>query len=344
MSELAADHRDAESRILLFLLGGNMAAAAIRASIPAAITSARCPIATAIPLVGLGTYRAYNDDCYKACMTALQCGYRLIDTAAVYRNETYVGQAIKDFLSASSTSVSQPAIESSASESKMESQMVTRRDLFITSKLHPRDMQSEQRAYEAGLASIQRLGLDYVDLYLLHWPGCGGVKLESLANREYRVAAWRGLERLQQEAKCRYIGVSNFTRTHLSDLLSVAKIRPVLNQVEFHPLLYQQDLLSYCHAEGVQLQAYSSIGQGSPRLLEHPVVIDIAKRLNQTPASVLFRWSLQHGVGIIPKSKTAERVRANAHVLDFELSPEDMTSLDALHDGTHFCWDPTRVA
>jgi diketogulonate reductase-like aldo/keto reductase len=258
-----------------------------------------------IPLFGYGTYKIANGGaCRRACLRALELGYRHIDTAALYGNEQDVGRAVR---------------ESS----------LPRSEIFVTTKLWNSD-----QGYASTLAacdrSLDRLGLDYVDLYLIHWPEPGK-----------RADSWRALAALKAQGRARSIGVSNYTVAHLEELRAQSDVVPANNQVEFSPFLYQKQLLDYCTAHGITLTAYCPLTHGDK--LKHPSLTAIGKRHGKTPAQVLLRWCLQHGVIAIPKSARMERIAENAALYDFELDQADMTTLDALDENYRTSWDPTRV-
>ncbi|KAG0168009.1 hypothetical protein DFQ29_000166, partial [Apophysomyces sp. BC1021] len=235
---------------------------------------------------------------------AIRAGYRLIDTATVYKNEEPIGRVLEDIF-------------------KDESLGVQRKDLFVTSKLSTKD-QGYDACYKAVNNSLQRLGLDYLDLYLIHWPGTSKTKLSDPKNRTNRAESYRALEQLYREGKVRHIGISNYTAVHLERLINTCEIIPHVHQFELHPCLYQPELLAICAQHHIQVQAYSSLGEG--RLVDGSIRLEgleqIAKRLSVTPAQVLLRWAIQHKRAIIPKSKTPERVRQNGDVFSFELSDQ----------------------
>jgi len=244
-----------------------------------------------MPLLGLGVWQMSNDaECVNAVRWALEFGYRHIDTAQAYGNEASVGRA----LAASG---------------------VPREDVFITTKFFPRQ---RDPAAEAEL-SLRRLGVDQVDLYIVHWPGGGPTW------------AWPGMEQARERGYARSIGVSNFSVAELGEVLALAGTAPVVNQVQFSPFEYRKALLEYCTEQGLATVAYSPLGTG--RHLSHPVVVEVAQRIERTPAQVLVRWCLQRDTLVIPKSTKRERIDENAQVFDFELSDEDMGMLDAV-DGT----------
>lgn len=256
-----------------------------------------------IPILGLGVYQIPQGRATEeAVKFALGIGYRHIDTASLYGNEEGVGRAVRE-------------------------SGVPREDVFVTTKLWNSDQgyDSAMRAFEA---SRRRLGLDYLDLYLIHWPV-----------PERREESWRALIELQRRGACRSIGVSNYTVRHLEEVLAGSGVVPDIDQVEFNPFLYQKELLGFCEGSKIQLEAYSPLTRG--HRLRHPLVAEVARRCSKSPAQVLVRWSLQHGLVAIPKSSRPERIRENSEVFDFEISDSDMARLDALGEDLHTDWDPT---
>ncbi|XP_029470646.1 uncharacterized protein LOC115098279 [Rhinatrema bivittatum] len=273
-----------------------------------------------MPLVGFGTFRIQGYEVIYQCLdAALQHGYRSFDTATVYNNEADMGRALKVLLPKHG---------------------LTRQDIFITSKLAPKD--HGQDAEAAGLRSLAALDCDYLDLYLIHWPGKQGWKREDLRNRESRRQSWESLEKLKQAGSFRAIGVSNYTVDHLKELLAGCQVHPAVLQVEYHPLLVQLDLLHFCQEAGIHLQAYSSLGVGT--LVQRDEIKRVAERCRRTPAQVLLRWAVQQGIGVIPKSTSPAHIAENFQLSDFALSAPDVEELSKLHSDTHYCWDPTTVA
>jgi diketogulonate reductase-like aldo/keto reductase len=257
-----------------------------------------------MPRLGFGVFQIPPDETATAVTTALDCGYRLIDTAAGYANEQGVGAAIK------------------ASD-------VPRADIFVTTKLANAD-----HGYDAALkafdTSMSLLGLDTIDLYLIHWP---------LPAHDLYVETWKALEKIYADGRARSIGVSNFTEEHLTRLLDETDVVPVANQVELHPYLPQPELRRFHADHEIATEAWSPLGQGKT-LLNEPVVKALAEAQHRTPAQVTLRWHLQLGNIVIPKSVTPERIRQNLDVLDFELSDADMTTLDDLATGERMGPDP----
>ena len=258
-----------------------------------------------IPRLGLGVYQsAPGQTTKKAVGYALKIGYRHIDTARIYGNESDVGAAIRE-------------------------SGIKREDIFVTTKLWNGD-QGYETAFNAGNESLKRLGLKYLDLYLIHWPV-----------QNARAESWKALVQLLKDGKCRSIGVSNYTVRHLTELLEGSDVVPAVNQVEFSPFLYQKQLLDYCEKKTIQVEAYSPLTQGDK--LNHPAIQHIAKRHNKTPAQIMIRWGLEHKLVTIPKSVHEERIRENAQVFDFHLTAEDMRSLDSLNENFRNSWDPTNA-
>lgn len=259
-----------------------------------------------IPWLGLGVFKVKEGtEVVDAVRTAIKHGYRSIDTAAIYKNEEGVGQGIKQGLQEAG---------------------ISREELFVTSKVWNADKgyESTLTAYEA---SLKRLDLTYLDLYLIHWPVKGKYK-----------ETWRALETLYDEGKIRAIGVSNFHIHHLQDLFQGSKIKPMVNQVEFHPRLLQKELRSFCKEHNIQFEAWSPLMQG--KLLDHPTLQEIAGKYSKSVAQVIIRWDLQHEVVTIPKSIKETRIIENSSVFDFELTKEDMVQIDALNQNQRVGSDP----
>ena len=241
-----------------------------------------------IPLLGLGVWQVPDgSDCVNAVRWALELGYRHIDTAQAYGNEASVGQALRE-------------------------SGVSREDVFLTTKFHPT---REDPAAEAE-RSLRRLGVDHVDLYIIHWPQ-GGASW-----------AWSGMERARELGYARSIGVSNFDVDELEEVSGAADVPPTVNQVEFSPFEYRHGLLEACERRGVVLEAYSPLGTG--RHLDQPAVQEIAEALGKTPAQVLLRWCVERRIPVIPKSTHRERIAENAQIFDFSLSEEQIATLDGL--------------
>lgn len=259
-----------------------------------------------MPWIGLGVFKVKDgSEAANAVTAAIKNGYRSIDTAFVYKNEEGVGQGIKEGLNETGLS---------------------RKDLFITSKVWNSDQGYETtlKAYED---SLKRLGLDYLDLYLIHWPVAGKYK-----------DTWRALETLYKEKKVRTIGVSNFHVHHLEDLLKDAEIVPAIDQAEFHPRLAQKDLRQFCKKQGIQFEAWSPLMQGG--LFDNAILKEIAEKHGKSVAQVIIRWDLQNSVITIPKSIKEHRIIENSNVFDFTLTKEDLEQIDSLNEDSRVGSNP----
>jgi len=244
-----------------------------------------------MPTLGLGVYQIPpGKDTESAVITAIELGYRLFDTAAFYKNERSVGEAIRK-------------------------SGVSRSEIFITTKLHPLSTINIEKAFDA---SLRALGSDYIDLYLIHWPFLG------------RNRIWRILNRIHQKGDVRAIGVSNFRKRDIEALDGVV---PAINQVEFHPFLYRKNLLDYSRSKGIVLEAHSPLTHGT-RIADHRIQ-QIASKYGKSAAQILIRWSLQHGLVVIPKTTSRVQMLENVSVFDFLIKEEDMATLDALNENRH---------
>ncbi len=261
-----------------------------------------------IPILGLGTYLTTGGSVIAAVQAALEAGYRHFDTADLYDNEKAIGTAIRD------------AIRNTGLE---------REELFITTKLWNSD-HGYDSTIEACNRSLEKLGLDYVDLYLIHWP------VEDL-----RGDSWRALEHLKDDGKCRSIGVSNYMSWHLEELLGRSDTVPAVNQFEFHPYLYPKELLEICAKNDIVVEAYSPLTKGE--MLDDPDLIEVAEKYGKSAAQMLIRWAIQHGTVVLPKSSDPVRIKENADVFDFTISQHDMQHLDSFNTGLRVSWDPSTV-
>lgn len=258
-----------------------------------------------MPAFGLGVYKVEEGiQIEETIQTGLEIGYRLIDTASFYKNEEGVGRAVRN-------------------------SGIPREELFITTKVWNTDQgyESTLKAFET---SMEKLGLDYLDLYLVHWPVKG----------KY-IETWRALEKLYREGRVKAIGVSNFKIHHLEDLLKNSEEKPVVNQVELHPLLSQEDLREFCQRHNIKVEAWSPLARG--RFLDEPVLKKIADSHNKSSAQVILRWHLQNQIIAIPKSVTASRLRENADIFNFELTPEEMKVINGLNQNQRFGADPDHI-
>ena len=257
-----------------------------------------------MPLLGLGVYDMYKKDAEQAVLWALETGYRLIDTAAMYENEVEIGNAVR---------------ESS----------IARNELFITTKVHNIDQGFDQtlRAFDE---SQRKLNCEYIDLYLVHWP----IKVS-------RKDTWKALERIYSEGRVRAIGVANYLIPFLDELATYGNIIPAVNQVEFSPYLYLEDLLKYCQTKQIQLQAYTPLVRG--QRMNDPKLVFLAQKYAKTPAQIILRWALQHGVSTIPKSANLARIKENFDVFDFEIDAEDMSIMVTFHENFRVVEDPMEL-
>lgn len=248
-----------------------------------------------IPQVGLGVWQTPDNEAAPAVKAALDAGYRHVDTAAVYENEQGVGEGIRQ-------------------------SGLPRSDIFLTTKLWNTDQGYEQtlKAFEA---SLTRLGTDYVDLYLIHWPS---------AHRGLFVDTWKALVALKEEGRAKSIGVSNFYPEHIEKIVAETGVVPVINQIELHPDFQQRETRAFHEKHKIATQSWSPLGQG--KLLGHPVIAEIAQKLGRTPAQVIIRWHIENGLVVIPKSVTPSRIVENFKVFDFKLSAEDLDRLNGLDD------------
>lgn len=258
-----------------------------------------------MPVFGLGVWRSpAGAGTRDAVAEAIAAGYRLFDTAAMYGNEADVGSAIR-------------------------ASGVARDEIFVTTKVW-----NDDQGYEPTLRAFERseraLGIGPIDLYLVHWP---------VPHRWPET--WRALLRLQRDGRCRSVGVSNFTLDHLAELERGSPTLPVVDQVEFHPFLYQRELLAGCRTRGIQLEAYAPLVRG--RRMDHPTLRSVAETKGRTVGQILLRWALQHGVIVIPKSVRAERIRENARVFDFALTADEMAQIDGCDERLRTSWDPTTL-
>jgi len=252
-----------------------------------------------IPAIGFGTYKAQEDEGIASVKKAIETGYRLIDTAAKYENEEAVGKAIKQ-------------------------SGIAREELMITTKLWRENLgyESTKKAFETSLA---KLDLDYIDLYLIHWPAnAKNYENWQKANND----SWRAMEELVKEGKIKNIGVSNFWPEHLEPLLEAAEIEPVINQIEFHPGYWQPELTRYCKEKNILVEAWSPLARG--KVFESEEIKAIAKKYNKSVAQICLRWILEHNALVIPKSSTPERIEDNFDIFDFQLNAEDIKAIDNL--------------
>ncbi|WP_432724595.1 aldo/keto reductase [Staphylococcus equorum] len=265
-----------------------------------------------MPIVGLGTFRVENsDECKMSVKHAIENGYTHIDTAMVYENEEKVGEGIAEGLVATGKN---------------------RSDLFITSKLWLADYGRENVA-DAYETSLNKLGLDYLDLYLMHWPG---------TDEALMIDTWQGMEDLYKNDRVKNIGVSNFKTAHFEALLAQVSIKPVINQVEFHPYLLQESLRRYLEVQNIHMESWSPLMNA--QILEDDTVRSVASEVGKSPAQVIIRWNIEHGVVVIPKSVTPSRIEENLNVFDFQLTSAQIEKLDKLNEDRRIGPDPSEYS
>ncbi|MGH7157982.1 MAG: aldo/keto reductase [Candidatus Saccharimonadales bacterium] len=261
---------------------------------------------TTMPQLGFGTWRIKDEaECTAAVKAAIEAGYRHFDTAQIYENEALVGKALKG-------------------------SGIDRKDLFITTKIWNDNMwwTDLEESFDGSLKNLQT---DYVDLLLLHFPVT-----------ELRRPAWRLMEKIAQSGRAKAIGVSNYTITHLEELLKESSIKPVVNQVELHVYLQQPQLVAFCQKHDIVVEAYSPLAHGYG--LDNPTLAQIGKQYGKTPAQIMIRWCIEQGTVPLPKSTHAQRIKENIDVFDFKLSKNDLQKIDKLEQDYRTCWDPTHIA
>ncbi|OMJ10931.1 Prostaglandin F synthase [Smittium culicis] len=281
-----------------------------------------------IPTVGFGTYKLKDKELtISTIKDAIRAGYRHIDTATVYTNEDAIGDALQEVFADDSYGVE-------------------RRDIWITSKLAPVD-QGYESTIEAVHKSLKKLKLDYIDMYLIHWPGTSSADPNDPDHKTLRIGSWRALEELKEKKLLRAIGVSNYQINHLEEMKEYAKIVPYVNQCEFHPLLYSKDLVEYTKSLGIVFESYSSLGKGhfTDGNTKYQELEDISSRTGASIAQVLLCWGIQHGTIVLPKSSSKARLIHNFECQKFTLSDEEMLAIDKISERKveRFAWDPTNI-
>lgn len=267
-----------------------------------------------IPVIGFGTYQMPPQTCSVAVSAALSQGYTHIDSAIFYRTHKVLGACIESY---------------------------PRSSLFIASKVPP-NLQGYDLAKKSVLDSLKELNTPYLDLMLIHWPGVQGLGHSDQKQVEIRHDSWKALEDLYAEGKIKAIGVSNFLVLHLEKLLKVAKVKPTVNQVEFHPWGFDDKLLDFCRQEKIIIEAYSPLARAQKDLWENPELQRLADKYQATKAQILLKWNIQKGNVVLPKSITPERIKSNTE-LDFDLSAEDINTLNNFNIGKRTCWDPNTI-
>ncbi|MEM2138997.1 MAG: aldo/keto reductase [Candidatus Woesearchaeota archaeon] len=249
-----------------------------------------------IPSLGLGTYKLLEEDCFNSVRNAVLNGYSLIDTAEYYDNEIQIGKAIKSLI---------------------EEKKITRKDIFIISKVWHDHLRYDD-VIDACNDSLKKLETNYIDLYLIHWPN------KNISMEE----TFEAFEKLHNEGKINHIGVSNFTINHLKEAFSISKLPILFNEVEFHPYLYQKDLLDFCNKNNVKIIAYSPIARGLVN--ENTLILDLAKKYKKMPTQISLRWLYQLGIISIPKATSEDHIKENMDIFDFEISKEDIEKINKL--------------
>lgn len=279
-----------------------------------------------IPSIGLGTYCMKGEECANAVNIAIRCGYRHIDTASVYQNEQDVAEGIRR-------------------------SGIPRSEIFITSKLQPRD--HGKRAYDACLVTLKNLNTEYLDLYLIHFPGVAGYQPSDIEQRQIRRESWLSLQRLKADGYCKEIGVSNYTANHLEDICNASVATewgsyqlPYVNQFELSPMLQQNDIVQACRKFGIQIESYSTLARGHEDLLMNETILEIVNEVGSgaTAAQICLSWALHKGFIVIPKSTRKERIEENFASLQIKLTTEQIVRIDSLETTQlRTCWDPTRI-
>ena len=260
-----------------------------------------------IPSIGYGTYQIrQKSEIENGIKTAYSCGYRLFDTAVMYNNEQLIGQSIKKL-------------------------KLPRNELFLTTKIIPQDMTYE-KAKQSIDKSLKKLNTDYIDLVLIHWPG--------VTNPQQRIDVWKALEEAVEQGKVKSIGLSNFLKKHIEQILNNCKIKPVINQIECHPLYYDKDTIEYCRSQNIIIEAYCPLAEFHKNLIQNKNIVEIAKSLGKSVPQVILRWHLQHQIIPLPKSVHSNYIKENYDLDGFTLSEEQMKVIDGLNTNFKIDWDP----
>ncbi|XP_071037313.1 glyoxal reductase [Parasteatoda tepidariorum] len=303
-----------------------------------------------VPLLGLGTFLLKSPEVIGATEAALNLGYRLIGPAnqgsekAEISALTSLSNLQLDYLNLYLIhwpgSYGMKPDDLKNAELRKESWL----QLEKMYKEGPANQGSEKAKISA-LTSLSNLQLDYLDLYLIHWPGSSGMKPDDLKNAELRKESWLKLEEMYKEGKFKAIGISNYTKQHIQELLQYCSVVPAVLQIEVHPYLTQKEIRKFCNEKGIHIQAYSSLGSrsGCKELMSDPAVVQIALNHNKTCAQVLLRWAIDHGMSVIPKTQSTSRLKENSDLFDFSLTQEELQKLDNLDKQNHFCWNPKDI-
>ncbi|CDW91355.1 -diketo-d-gluconic acid reductase [Stylonychia lemnae] len=272
-----------------------------------------------IPQIGFGTYQISTPE---PIQYALIAGYRLIDSAAGYRNEKMIGDQVKQFMKQSG---------------------VPRDQIYITSKISP-DQMGITKSQQCIDNSLRSFDLNYIDLMLIHYPGTKGLKKNDPLNKQNRIETWRVLEEYVGKGLIKSIGVSNFTKTHLEQILEIAQVKPVINQIELHPLYVEKETINYCNKNQILVEAYSPLARYNEQLVKDQRIIDISQEINQSVSQTILKWHLEKNFIPLPKSVNFERINENIQLDGFDLNKEQIEVIDQLSEFQNkVCWDPRDV-
>lgn len=283
------------------------------------ITAAKCftlSNGVQMPIMGLGTWKLNGEKLYKGICGALSEGYALIDTAALYNNEKEIREILKE--------AGNPRV-------------------WLTTKLNPEEANDKQNILKAFEKSRTNLGVQQIDLYLIHWPASGRLFTTGADSAKKRIETWKVLEELYEEEKVRAIGVSNFMICHLEELLKVCKVKPMVNQIEWHPFCWNPEMISFAKENKILLQAYCSLGSGAERLLDNDIINEIAEEVEETAPVVLLRWPIEEGIAVIPSSSSLIHFKENKKALEVHLTEEQINKINSIEEKKRFCWNPEEV-
>jgi diketogulonate reductase-like aldo/keto reductase len=266
-----------------------------------------------IPQLGYGTYMLDGQEVAQGLKAALSYGYTMIDTAPMYENEDAIGNFIQKH-------------------------KIKREDIFLTTKVGP-DMHGKSNAIKSCITSLTNLNTEYIDLLIIHWPGVYGKGNPA----EQRYSTWEGLISLHEDKKVKNIGVSNYYTKHLRQLLDKCDAKPVLNQIEIHPLCFPKETIEYCQDNKIIVESYCPMAQQDSKLVKNKVILKLAEKYKKSPSQICIKWGLQNGFVVIPRSKKAVRIKENCDVFDFEIEEEEMELITGLNCDYHVDWDPTNI-